>query len=338
MSSPHRSMAVLALDYEIFFGRNCGTIENCMIRPTNALVKMLDKYSAKLSLFVDAAFLIALRQASSQNKELVSEYDKIAKQLRDLTSAGHDIQLHIHPHWLDSVYNNGWQIDTSRYRLHDFSGEKRASIVRDCKEELTEHSDSPIFAYRAGGWCLQPFPEIKSQLLENDIWLDSTVYAGGLSEEQGRHYDFRGAEESALWRFESDPLVSDPTGTFIELPISSVSLSPFFYWKLALAKSTPQPTFGDGTSMKANLGYYLTRLLMRTRGPVSIDGKKADTLQIALEQSTAAKHQYFNIMGHPKSISQQSIDTFEKFIRRNPQLEFVTFQHFYNQRPKTKRL
>ena len=334
MSSPTTSHALLALDYELFFGRNCGTIDNCMIRPTSALVKMLDKYDAKLCLFVDAAFLIALRQASRQNRELVSEYEKIAEQLRNLTSAGHDIQLHIHPHWIDSKYDEGWQIDTSRYRLHDFPEQQRSDIISDCKAELKKFSDAPIFAYRAGGWCLQPFSEIESQLLENDVWLDSTVYQGGLSTEMGRHYDFRNAEKSSLWTFQSNPLTKNPTGSFLELPISSVSLSPFFYWKLAMDKSKPQPTFGDGTSMKANLGYYLTRLLTRTRGPVSIDGTKVDTLQVALNQASSAKHQYFNIMGHPKSISQYSIDTFEEFIQHNRHLEFVTFQHFHDQRPK----
>ncbi|MGC3833446.1 hypothetical protein ACPSKX_03745 [Moritella viscosa] len=48
---------ILSLDYELFFGDNTGSIENCMINPTQLLLQLLNKYNCKVSLFVDAGFL-----------------------------------------------------------------------------------------------------------------------------------------------------------------------------------------------------------------------------------------------------------------------------------------
>ena len=149
---------LLSLDYELFFGNNCGTVENCIINPTKQLLTILDKYDFKVSLFVDAGFLVRLKQQSQKFPELKKEYDSIKTQLKQLSSNGHDIQLHIHPHWEDSYFDgNGWVIDTKRYRLHDFSPEEIKSIVTNYKQELESCSEQDVFAFRAGGWCLQPF-------------------------------------------------------------------------------------------------------------------------------------------------------------------------------------
>lgn len=54
------------IDYELFLGGNTGTVRNCLIRPLNALTELLDKYQIKLTLFVDAAYL--LTKVSHPNK------------------------------------------------------------------------------------------------------------------------------------------------------------------------------------------------------------------------------------------------------------------------------
>ena len=45
-------------DYELFFGSNSGTIENCIVKPTNELIKIANKYNVKFTFFVDSGFLI----------------------------------------------------------------------------------------------------------------------------------------------------------------------------------------------------------------------------------------------------------------------------------------
>lgn len=323
---------LISLDYEIFFGSQTGSVEKCLIEPTQETVKILDRHNAKLSLFVDAGFLISLKSNGKKFPNLIKDYDRICKQLSELSKQGHDIQLHIHPHWEDCSYHaaDGWNIDTTRYRLHDFQDEERTTIVAHYKSALEEISDHPVFAYRAGGWCIQPFQSIKDALLKNGIWLDSTVYMNGKSNDPTRWFDFTQCPEKASWSFSDSPVEEDSHGEFVEIPISSCSLSPLFYWKMALAKKIGGQTkkaFGDGYSMQANAGYYLSRLFKPSFSPVSLDGIKAGMLNGALKQHLKNHDKgIFNIMGHPKSLSRYSLISMDKFFKKHTKIQSITFQ------------
>ncbi|WP_022940389.1 hypothetical protein [Psychromonas hadalis] len=323
---------LLSLDYELFFGKNPGSVEHCMIKPTQELVKVLDKFNAKVSLFVDVGFLVKLKEYAPRYPELATQYQQIQTQLLTLSQQGHDIQLHIHPHWFDSRYDqHGWKIDTTRYRLHDFSQQEIAMIVKSYKEELQLFSHKEVFAFRAGGWCIQPFDKIKQALQENSIWLDSTVFNAGHSDDPSRYFNFQKMPHEAHWFFSGDPLQEDNKGFFTELPISSFKTSPLFFWKLAFRKkfaSQQFKPFGDGQAMIAHGNYYIERLTKTTHGPVMIDGAKAGQLQSAFKQHLKAnnKHSVFNVMGHPKSLSLFSLKKLQQFLENNKNLNFITFQ------------
>jgi hypothetical protein len=327
---------LLSLDYELFFGKNPGTVEHCMIYPTKKLVEVLDKFNAKVSLFVDIGFLIKLKEYAPQYPALGEQYNQVKHQLLALSEQGHDIQLHIHPHWFDSTYGqNGWQIETTRYRLHDFSQQQISEIVKTYKQELQLFTKQDVFAFRAGGWCIQPFENIKQALKENNIWLDSTLFASGHSDDPTRYFDFQKMPIKAHWSFSDDPLREDDSGYFTELPISSFKTSPLFFWKLAFLKKFSRKQFkpfGDGQAMVAHGNYYIERLTKTTHGPVMIDGAKAGQLQDAFNAHLKIKnnHAVFNVMGHPKSLSPFSLEKLNLFFEKNKNLNFITFQDLKN--------
>ena len=323
---------LLSLDYEIFFGKNCGSVEKCILHPTQQLLTLLNKYDCKVSLFVDAGFLVKLKEYAVDFPFLQWQYAAIKKQLQALSSQGHDIQLHIHPHWEDSYYDgNAWVINTRRYRLHDFSPQEINEIVTSYKQELESCSEQTIFAFRAGGWCLQPFDEIKQALQDNNIWLDSTVFAQGHSDDPTRWFKFNQIPTKAYWHFDDDPLTALQDGYFTELPISATKTSPLFFWKLALRKKISShlfTPFGDGQAMLASRSYYIERLTKTTYGPVMLDGSKAGQLEKAFKEhlKLADKNSIFNVMGHPKSLSPYSLIKLENFIRKHKELTSITYQ------------
>ncbi|MCG6200931.1 hypothetical protein [Psychromonas antarctica] len=323
---------LLSLDYELFFGDYCGSVENCVIQPTQLLLTLLDKYNYKVCLFVDAGFLVKLKQESHKFPILGKQYTAIKQQLKSLSEQGHDIQLHIHPHWQDSYYDGRtWVINTQRYRLHDFNPQEISAIVKSYKQELESCSKQAIFAFRAGGWCLQPFEKIERALKENDIWLDSTVFSQGHSDDPTRWFDFNTTPDKAYWHFNEDPLIAQENGYFTELPISATKTSPWFFWKLALRKKfatklfTP---FSDGQAMVASRSYYIERLTKTTYGPVMIDGSKAGQLESAFKEhlKLAGEGRIFNVMGHPKSLSPYSLIKLESFIKAHKELKCITYQ------------
>lgn len=329
---------LISLDYELFFGAETGTIENCLIRPIDGLIEVLDQYGGKLSLFVDSGFLWRMAEQADRFPELKANRDLIVSQLKALIADGHDVQLHIHPHWEDTVYNgSGWEFDTTRYRLHNFEADDIADIVLRYTQQLRGISDNPVFAYRAGGWCMQPFEALAPALHDAGIWLDSTVFDGGISSNSNREFNFIDAPKKAHWRFENDPVTSQDNGRFLELPITSISVSPVFFWKMLFAKLTGSGNlipFGDGKALSNNSNYYWDRLTKRSLSPASIDGLKASLLEQGLETVRGQPDgSIYNVMGHPKALTPYSLKQLDKFLARHNDLEFITYQDLQSLKP-----
>jgi hypothetical protein len=324
---------LITLDYELFFGDQVGSAEQCLLRPLTALKQVVDRHGVRLTLFVDAGYLVRLRDYADSVPSLKEDYARISDQLRELVAQGHDVQLHVHPHWEDTEYREGaWRIDTRRYRLQDFDRQNRIRIVAEYKRALTEIVGDRVFAFRAGGWCLQPFEPIGEALAQHGIWLDSTVYGDGHSPDDFRGYDFRQAPKLTSWRFNGDPLQVEEGGRFLEVPISTCRVNPLFYWKLALIKKFAfgaYKAFGDGQAMVYNRAYYWALLSGYSNSVVSIDGAKAGLLEAAYRQLRRMEGPpIFNVMGHPKSMTRDSLQRLDRFLQHHTELESVTLQDF----------
>ncbi len=312
----------ITLDYELFFADFSGSVENSIIRPTQRLLEVVDKFMIKLCFFVDAGYLVQLKKYKDEFVELQKDYELITTQIKKLHSEGHDIQLHIHPHWEDTIYDGKrWVMDTNRYRIHKFSKDEAMDIVTRYKKALSELVGESIFAYRAGGWCIQPFTHIKDALKQNGIWLDSTLYEGGFKDNSTHYFDFRNMPQKTLYHFESDPMIEVKNGYFMEVPISSMSISPLFYIRYALLRKFDKKNhkiIGDGKGVGREGKDNLNMLTKFTPAVASIDGYRLSYLQKMLklyERYSDGKN--FVVMGHPKAQTPYSIDRLHKFLADN---------------------
>ena len=160
--------------------------------------------------------------------ELAESYQQVTSQIRELDSKGHTIALHIHSHWEDAIYEDGrWIFDTSRYRLSSFSRQEGDEIIRRYFNELAQHCEKPIKAFRAGGWCIQPFDVFRATFAELGIVIDSSLYKDGYMATKSHQFDFRGMPNATLWNFNSDPMKIEKNGVFTEIPIASTTYSRF---------------------------------------------------------------------------------------------------------------
>lgn len=323
---------VLTLDYELYFGSEKGTVYKSIIEATERLRSVLDKYGIKAVFFVDVGFLIKLNEFKDDYPQLKEDYDLITNQLRHLSRNDHDLQLHIHPHWENSFFKDGeWHINTDKYKLSDWTADEIKKIVSSYKEFLEKFcSNNSVFAFRAGGWCIQPFDKIGPALKENNIWLDSTIFKGGYNDTVTQSFDFRDSPEQMIWRFENDPLVTNQKGFFTEIPISSYKVSPTFFWKLAttkLTKKSKHEVFGDGVPLPASKYWILKKLLYPSYSTASIDGFKASLLKKSfLHQKKVSPESNFVIIGHPKSLTEFSLEKLDEFIKEFiPSNDFTTF-------------
>ena len=168
---------LLTLDYEVFFGRDTGSVRRTLLEPTEALVKVAGRHGASLVFFVDAGFIVRLRGEMGKSARLREEHDAVCRQVEALSRAGHEIQLHVHPHWEDSRWSEGgWNIDVSRYALQAFDAPAIEDILRRYCGVLRELGGAEsAYAYRAGGWVIRPFEKLRDALRGSGVAIDSTV-------------------------------------------------------------------------------------------------------------------------------------------------------------------
>lgn len=315
---------LITFDYELYFGENSGTVQRCLIDPTDAILKTAKRTGFKLIFFVDAGFIFRLQQQRHTNAEVDRQYGAVSRQLAHIVRDGHDIQLHVHPHWEDSHWDSGsWRMDTRRYRIHSFTKPDAHDIVTKYKYALSEASDyTKIVAYRAGGFAMQPFEHIAGALRDNDILIDSSVMPGSFHSSADHGYDFRGAPQKGAWRFSDDPMIEVPSGDFLEIPISSVVATPLTKLSSAVSKRFgPElhAIYGDGyavgaTSLRNSLGRF-RRLFERGPTPVTLDGFKSVLIEKAYRAHVAAKAETFVVIGHPKAITPYALARLVAFFQ-----------------------
>jgi hypothetical protein len=321
----------LTFDYELFFGSSSGSVEKCMIEPTQELLELSKKFVVPMTFFVDVGYLIRMETEGQKHSKLKVDLVKVKNQIAEMMSCGCDVQLHIHPHWERSYYNGQkWVFQTDgAYKLADFDDQEIAHIVSFYKTYLEELCGKQVHTFRAGGWCIQPFSKLYSIFKELGIHYDSSVFSGGYYESSNYFFDFRNAPRKAFYRFEREVCVEDENGSFTEYPISSLKYSPLFYWRLyVLGRLFPRQhkMVGDGVFLKQP-GRKKSVLCNFTWNHVSTDGYYASKLQRALQESERNKDSEIVIIGHPKGNTKFSIRTLAQFIDKNYQRHvFRSFQ------------
>jgi len=311
----------LSFDYELFFGSESGTAENCLLKPTAQLINLARKHQVPMIFFVDAGYLVQLK-AASKHTQCAEDFQKISEQLKQLVSDGHEVALHVHPHWEDSKfdpdsYRDGkWNIDSRRYKLSDFSEEEASKIISKYNQILIDITGKPCKSYRAGGWCIQPFAHIKSALATNNILIDSSVYCNGYHASEAHAYDFRLAPEKDEWFFENDCCIEEKSGPFKEVPITSDKISPLFYWKLYLkmrSKPSIYKPMGDGAWLKDKKRIY-KQFYSSTNHFACADGYFASRLMTILNKHQNENKSRMMVLSHPKSLAACSFGYLDMFI------------------------
>lgn len=302
----------LTLDYELFLMNPSENIEYSLIDPTNKFNDILKKYNVNATYYVDAGYLFALNKQKKTFPKLNSDFNKIVSQIKNLELSGNEIGLHVHPHWEDSYYNgHKWIMNHSRYKLADFTKEEATSILVKYYILLQSILKYKILSYRAGGWCIEPFSNIRDALIDCEIFIDSSVFVGGFCCNKTHKYDFSKYPNKETWKFNSDPHLEDSNGLFTELPFTSYQLSPIIYWKILVNKLFLKffnvlYNNKSGDAINPSFKDILEKLFFKSFHAVSIDSFKSSYLKNIYFKQKKEKTSNFNIIGHPKCFSNKT--------------------------------
>jgi hypothetical protein len=226
----------LSFDHELSLGGVLTTYERNLFAPTRAILDLADDLEVPVTLFTDV--LCGLRFREWDREGFSDAYED---QLREACRRGHDVQLHLHPHWLDTVHENGRFHPSSRYSLHAFRDERPPDdidgIVRrgvDFLREVCGTADSAYrcLAYRAGGFAIAPSTDaILAALSRHGIRIDSSVAPGYTIDSQVNTVDFSRVPESPNWWVApgtplDTPADPDADGALFEVPVVTSPRNP----------------------------------------------------------------------------------------------------------------
>ena len=317
---------LLTYDYEVFFVK-FGSIEKSLLEPTEAILDKMNRYSMHGTFFVDVLFLDYLRRDGQS-----ADYKRICEQLRKMVSQGHRIELHLHPHWLDT---RDGVADFSRYKIHDFSDEEQSDMFElglNILYEIayTENKQYKVMAYRAGGWCIQPFYKIKTNFTKYGIKADSSVAYGMYQKTDSHYFDFRNVPKYEWYRFEDSVEVKDKFGSFIEIPISTFETTPIKkLYKRWIKKRDRKKivSYGDGYGMSVSK-FILLKKLFEKRAMYSIDGifDVNNMLKMVVETSGNT----VNFISHPKNLTNYSLEYLDSIGKYN--CKFPSFSEYYEEK------
>jgi peptidoglycan/xylan/chitin deacetylase (PgdA/CDA1 family) len=323
----------LTFDYELFFGERSGSVEKCLLLPTGRLLELFRRLQIRATFFVDASYLLTLKSDAVANDVSAKEWNQISAQLKQIVQQGHEIGLHIHPHWMESErFGQNWKLHIGKYRFHQWAKEVReqhfeaaCGLLRKYEPELT--------SFRAGGWCIQPFSAFKKLFEKNQIKIDSSVVPGYRINARYHQFDFTKAPKNAsIWTFSDNPDRPEEKGSFYEVPVTEDKISPlhqykmFFLHRLDSKKHIPM---GDGIWVKEKLQHY-TKYLFPYQHYTTTDGYFASRLKKNFMEKKQKGLECFITLGHPKSLSEFSFRAMEEFIlfAKENRAEFMTMREF----------
>lgn len=308
---------ILTFDYELFFGSKSGTVQNCLIIPTDKILNKLHEVGGKATFFVD---YLMIKRMLSENDKTKYEAKIIIEQLQNIIKQGSRIELHIHSHWLDACYiDNIWDFSNMKnFSLHTLTDSKIKQLFLEGVNFLDNlaqevDADYKVVAFRAGGWCIQPFNRLVSAFNESGVFIDSSVAYGIKSESQILNFDFINAPNKWRYNFSEDIIVENPNGSFVEFPISSYKFNFFekvFNKYLKKIQASDFVKTGDGchSGNGANITpkSFIQKIKDNSKRMFSTDGDHYWLISLKLKKS---KQPVITFIAHPKDFSNNTLKT-----------------------------
>lgn len=309
----------LTLDYELFMGEKTGTVQNCLITPMKRLSVVSKILDVRFTIFADAAYLYRCNELKHCDPRLMEDFEEASSNLRSLSEEGHDIQLHIHPQWYYSTYEDGqWVMDFKHYKLSDMEETDMIRLFTESKKLLEEIIGKEIKAFRAGGYSLQSLSKHCEVFRLIGIKLDSSVASGQVNKSLFQNYDYSHIR-GGLYRFDNN--VSAPTekGDLLELAISNIRLSYLHYLLYRLYTKYIYNVgciFGDGKPVPKVKDKIRLSLLDTITLNASMDYILAPLLIKSYKEAKRREESNFVVIGHPKNLSDKSIEELALFIKK----------------------
>jgi hypothetical protein len=335
---------LLTFDHELPLGSLRTSYKQALFGPTERLFESARKNDVPVTLFTDV--LCALRYMEWDRPGF---YEPYAKQLQQAIYLGHDVQLHLHPHWLTSDYENGTVIPSGDYSLAHFENDNELNIgiIANKGTRLIEeicrkaNSDYNVLAFRAGGYNIEPgSKEIFNELTKNGIKYDSSVVLKYYFISSLSLIDFRKVPAMPNWFIGNDGNFRKAACSgILEIPVAAIPKTPFeIPTRFKLKHFAHRAPESHGTMIhEGNPGSWLKqlRMLFSARMLTFDNHTLSARYLMRILDYNVKKFSLFETLNlatcsHPKTMGDYSFQLMAQFIemarKKYPDIEFTTFE------------
>ena len=332
----------LTFDYEFPLGGWTVSPEAALIEPTRHILALCAKLQVRAVFFVDVLAFIRFRELGNDSFE-----QSIRKQLTEIVEQGHDIQLHLHPHWFTSCFENGIYKLSKDFRLADFSETEINDMVAQGIDYLNKIA-KPVnlgytcLAFRAGGYNLDNSPLIFKILAENGIRIDSSLCHGYYFASDISIVDYRGLPNQSNWFFTNGQYRIPTFSGIYEIPIAgkkkTVFEAPTFIKAIFHKGRMPENRgsiihSGNKLSFRQKWGKALSSRMLTFDNYTYSSRFLMHILKDNIKNFSRQQEINLAVISHPKAMDRYNYQLMEDFIvsaqkRYGNQVVFTTFQEF----------
>jgi len=187
-------------DWEVM-GNGLGNVAQLQYLPSMFFMKLARRLGIKLTFMVDVV------QQLEFKKYIHTDYNlKLQKNLWDdsvllMKSYGFDVQLHLHPQWLNATLKDDFFFLNNNWNFGRYSDADQDQLIGESVNYLHElirpiDPDYKVVAYKGGSWGLQPSGTLLKNMEKHGIRLVTGVRRGMYL--PGNGVDYRTLEEPTM--------------------------------------------------------------------------------------------------------------------------------------------
>jgi hypothetical protein len=326
-------------DYEVYLGRNLLPAEEVLFTPTRKLLAVWEEFGIRATLFADICS--AWRHRELDLPEFAARFEA---QLQGAAAAGHDVQLHLHPEWLQAQHSgSAWRFTPHTGALHDLGFDPQdpqgaPALIRRGRRYLEDllapvRPDYRCMAFRAGGWILQPEAPVIAALRDAGIQVDATVIPGARLLRTDYRIDYRTAPNRTHWHVDPQQglgVDSERSDDLLEISIAAYR-GPWIMLHHALsqirlrrrARRAPEPLRGSPMVTATHRAGPLQRLQLKYRKlniPRALDVADSHEAMLATLRwylshfDCESRDQIVCMNGHPKDTYDYHLEEARRFF------------------------
>lgn len=339
---------ILTFDYELPLGGIVKDYAHSLFDPTAKLLKISKEINVPIVLFADILSYTKFKEWD------ISEYTELfSKQLNLAYSLGHDVQLHLHPHWLKSEYKFNQFVPSNKFSLNAFDSEPYPNNIEGIVEygikELEQvlllgNSDYKCIAYRAGGYNLAPnTSKILEALYKNGILYDSSIARGYFFVSDDSIIDFRKVPQISNWYLPFSgnlSLVNKDSKAIFEVPIATKPKGLFEMptsFKLKKYEHRAVENRGKMIHSSRNIKRKDKIKQLLSSRMLSVDNHTYSPeylikiLDYNVRKFKNKEELILSLIGHPKAMGDYHLEMLSTFVRMarekyGDKIDFVTFK------------